>query len=276
MTELEAPTASGGPATTAPVTSATSSPLGEILRDVARAGLAGIAVGTVVGGIGGRLVMRLAAVLVPSSDGIPTENGNVIGAITVEGTLALLVFGGVLSGVLAAAVWVIVRPWLPADPTWRLVVATAAAIGLGMPGLIEGDNVDFLFLRHDPLVVGSLVVLLGLFGPAMLAADGWLDRRLPRASGRDAATALYAAMAVIGAVLAFPVLVSIYLSPSLWPLGVALVVVGLATVGAWLARLRGREPPPALLGAGRTLFQATVVIGLAFAVPELFGALGID
>ena len=42
-------------------------------------------VGLLVAGIGGRLVMRLAALLVPDSVGRFTENGNVIGTITLDG-----------------------------------------------------------------------------------------------------------------------------------------------------------------------------------------------
>ena len=44
-------------------------PLGVILRDIARGGLAGLAVGVVVGGLGGRLAMRLIALLVPEATG---------------------------------------------------------------------------------------------------------------------------------------------------------------------------------------------------------------
>jgi hypothetical protein len=39
--------------------------LGEILREIATGGLAGLIAGLVVGGVGGRLVMRLAATSCP-------------------------------------------------------------------------------------------------------------------------------------------------------------------------------------------------------------------
>ena len=44
--------------------------LGEILRDIARGGIAGLAVGIVVGGLGGRVAMRLIALLIPEATGL--------------------------------------------------------------------------------------------------------------------------------------------------------------------------------------------------------------
>ena len=65
-----------------------STPTAGIVRDIARGGLAGLAVGIVLGGLGGRLVMRLAALLVPTATGFFTENGNQIGVITFGGSVA--------------------------------------------------------------------------------------------------------------------------------------------------------------------------------------------
>ena len=69
------------------------SPIGEMLRDIARGGISGAIVGVVVGGLGGRLMMRLAAILHPDAVGALTENGNRIGDITMGGTLFLVLFG---------------------------------------------------------------------------------------------------------------------------------------------------------------------------------------
>ena len=88
-------------------------PFGVILRDIARGGLAGLAVGVVVGGIGGRLAMRLIALLIPESTGRFTENGARIGDITLGGTFAVLLFGGLFAGIFVGTIWVVVSPWLP-------------------------------------------------------------------------------------------------------------------------------------------------------------------
>ena len=86
---------------------------GDIARDMARGGLAGLAVGVVVGGLGGRVVMRLAALLVPDSAGRFTENGNQIGTITLAGSVGLIVFAGLVVGLAVGIVWVTVSPWIP-------------------------------------------------------------------------------------------------------------------------------------------------------------------
>src|SRR4029079_5591713 len=85
---------------------------GEILRDIARGGLAGAIVGIVGAAIGGGVAMRLAALIVPSATGAFTENGNRIGEITLAGTVALLLVG-LAAGVIGGAIWVAVSPWIP-------------------------------------------------------------------------------------------------------------------------------------------------------------------
>ena len=68
-------------------------PIGEVLRDIARGGIAGAVAGIIVGGIGGRLLMRLAAMLQTDAVGFVTQNGNRIGNLTLIGTLGLIAFG---------------------------------------------------------------------------------------------------------------------------------------------------------------------------------------
>ena len=77
----------------------------EFGRHVGLTGAAGVAVGVVVGGLGGRLVMRIAALAAPDSvRGDLTENGFPIGDFTVGGTMQLLLFGGLLLGGIGAVV----------------------------------------------------------------------------------------------------------------------------------------------------------------------------
>src|SRR4051794_13712655 len=99
-------------AVTAPTT-VRAAVLIDILREIARGGLAGLLAGVIVGGLGGRLAMRAATLLLPEAVGRITENGNRIGDVTFDGTVALVIFGGLLAGVLAASTWVVIQPWLP-------------------------------------------------------------------------------------------------------------------------------------------------------------------
>jgi hypothetical protein len=237
-----------------------------VLRDIARGALAGIIVGVVVLGPGSRIVMRLTAILDPAAVGRHTENGNRIGDITIEGTVVLLIFGGLLIGVASSVVWVAIQEWIPGRRFVRAALAALIAVALTGFQLVRPENHDFRILEP---VVPVLVLLLGLVavaGFAFAVVDGWLDRRLPTASGRRSpAVVAYALM-----ILAFLILmVRIFLEPGFAvrdaPIGsgVAVLVVGLVTVAAWGTRIAtGRcEPPHALRLIGGASLAVAVVAG---------------
>ncbi|HEX2403450.1 MAG TPA: hypothetical protein VHM29_02025, partial [Acidimicrobiia bacterium] len=91
----------------------------EILRDVTVGGIASLVSGIVILGFGGRLVMFFSRILHPEAIGRLTENGNEIGVFTVDGTVGLLIFGGIAGGLAAAPVWVGMKPWIP--QRWAVV-----------------------------------------------------------------------------------------------------------------------------------------------------------
>jgi hypothetical protein len=263
------------PAVNASADRATATPSRDIVRDIARGGFTGILVGLIGAGIGGRIVMRLAALLVPEAAGASTENGNRIGEITLGGSLGLALLG-LTVGALAATIWVTVSPWIPGFGLRRAVLTMPIAVALGATGLIAGDNQDFLVLRHNAAVVALLVALVAVIGFLFAVVDDWLDRRLPLAIGP--AGAVCAFVAAIGVAIFLPVVVVSLLTASAVTtvlMGIALVVVGLATVGTWFARLEGRPRSPRLIMAGRTALTLAVVIGFARAVPEVARALGV-
>ena len=233
------------------------SPVGEVLRDIARGGLAGILVGIFVAGIGGRLVMRLATILHEDTVGRLTEQQAIIGAITFEGTLALLLFGGLGMGLLAGMIWVIVREWLPGHGLGRAVVTGLLAVAIGSPSLIQRTNPDFSILGFDPLVVAMLLALVFAVGFSMALTDGWLDRHLPRARrGIGVATTVYLVITLLGLILIVPIAVAILLDQSDYraPIrtGFALLVAG--CLHAHLVGHAGPRPdrPAALADADRS------------------------
>ena len=130
---------------------------GPIFRDIARGGITGLIVGLVGVGIGGRIVMRLAALLVPELVGEFTENGFRIGDITPGGSLGLVVFG-MFAGAGVATIWVTVSPWIPGTGIRRALLAMPVAVGLGAFALIDGGNRDFFILRNDSAVSAVLIV----------------------------------------------------------------------------------------------------------------------
>jgi hypothetical protein len=252
-------------------------PPGEVLRDIARGGLAGLIAGVLVGGLGGRIVMRLAALIVPSSAGAFTENGNRIGAITLEGSLALLIFVGLFVGLGAGFVWVTIRPWLPGGPGMRALLVMPVAVALGSFGLIQGENPDFEVLERSPVVLGVLVALVALIGLSVALLDAWLDRRLPRASSAASGPAgAYSIVLLLGLVFGLLVVVPGYIGQDVWGLGAALVVVGIATLATWTLRIRGRDQiPPLVAVLGYGGLAAAVIVGFAGAWSEIRFALRI-
>ena len=211
----------------------------DVLREMARGGLAGLVVGLVVGGIGGRLLMRVAALLEPDAAGLRTENDNVIGAITFDGTLALLLFGGLLTGVIIGALWVVIRPWLPRRPIVRALVAIPICIAMGTTLLIQDTNPDFVILRRNLVVVAALVGLVALVGPSMVLAESVLDRLLPVVRRRGPALIAYMVIDALGALLVLALVVPLYLLSPLVVAGIAFVVAGIGSVIHWAGRVRG-------------------------------------
>lgn len=248
----------------------------DVLRDIVRGGLAGLIVGVLVAGIGGRLVMRLAALLVPAADGAFTENGNRIGDITIGGSLALVVFIGLFFGALAGSLWVTVQPWLPRSRGLRILASIPLALALGTMGLIEPHNPDFRILGRDPFVIASLLGLVALVGPMLVAVDHWLDGRLPRPRASDRGTiGVYIAITAVGALLTVLGTVPTYLSPRAFPVGVALLATGVATLVWWAAHVRGMDAAPWVRRLGRIGVAAVVVAGFAISVPDVLRVLGL-
>ena len=129
--------------------------------------VAGILVGVVVAGIGGRLAMLLLRLT--SSDqvvGVVSDDGFTIGELTVAGTYNLLMIGAVV-GIIGAAAYQWIRPWL-LGPSWfrRLTLAAGAGAVVGSM-LIHADGVDFVALTPTWLAITLFIALPALFGAAI-------------------------------------------------------------------------------------------------------------
>jgi hypothetical protein len=221
---------------------------------VAAAGIAGV----LVGGLGSRLVMRLSALAAPEVQGTLTENGNVVGEITLEGTIALMIFAGLSSAVFGSGAFVIAKPWLPRRTVPRGLVFGAFLLALAGAAVIDPANADFVILGDRLLNVTMFSSLFVAFGLVASAAFAVLDRGVPPAAS------LSPRMWALTAVLAIPVV------PGL--LGVAFAFasqLGVPLIGAWIAMVsapavdrRGRHGLAQLIRAGATAAMV-VIVGLA-------------
>lgn len=262
---------------TTPASPTAAWPPGVILRDIARGGLAGLPVGLVVGGLGGRLAMRLAALAVPEATGRFTENGNRIGDITLAGSLALVVFLGLFAGVAAGFVWVAIRPWLPGGWRMRALLAMPIAVAFGSFAIIDGTNPDFAILGHSPLVVAFLIGCIALVGLGVALMDEWLERRLPHpASAGARSTVVYGLVAGLGILFGLVIVVPQFLGAGMRLAGIALIGTGVVTLAWWTLRARGTGSPPTPLAAlGRFGLAASVGFGFAYVAGETAAALAI-
>lgn len=156
--------------------------LNRVLRHVSSLGLACVTAGALVGGVGGRIVMSVSAAAAgPDLAGRLTENGNRIGDFTVGGTIALIVFGGIFSGLIASVPVVGSYPW------WEWARALKGLgyglVSLALVGYTLFDSVDFRILEPVGLNVSMFLGLVMVFGFAVVGIKWLYDRWLPEPRG---------------------------------------------------------------------------------------------
>ena len=131
---------------------------------------AGLAAGVLAAGAGGRLMMRLLGATSPDVHGLTTEAGEIIGEITLGGTLAFLVFVGLPAGFLSGGLYALVAPLLPSG--------RARGVALGVLLLVlfatridplQAESIDFLLLEPAWLAVLGFSAL-ALFQGMLVAA----------------------------------------------------------------------------------------------------------
>ena len=131
---------------------------------------AGLAAGVLAAGAGGRLMMRLLGATSPDVHGLTTQAGEVIGEISLGGTLAFLVFVGLPAGFLSGGLYALVAPLLPSG--------RARGVALGVLLLVlfatridplQAESIDFLLLEPAWLAVLGFSAL-ALFQGMLVAA----------------------------------------------------------------------------------------------------------
>lgn len=162
--------------------------------------LSGIVAGFIVGGIGSRVVMRILAALNTDQAGVLTENGNISGQITLDGTLAVLFFSGIFPGAFGGLLYVAIRRWLPWQGIWKRLAFGGFLFLVFGRIVIDGDNKDFALFGPPALGVSLFALLFPLYG---LAVASIVDRIHPYApplpARRIAANTAYVLLAGVAA-----------------------------------------------------------------------------
>lgn len=138
------------------------------LRTLVVTAIAGGVSGFLVGGVGGRLAMRVLALTSPDiAQGRLTDDAARVGEFTLVGSFALALALGVIGAILAMG-YLLVRRVLPAAPVtrvWRTALLTAAIGGAVL--VHDHPSFDYSILGPAWLAVSLFIVIPGLYGAAL-------------------------------------------------------------------------------------------------------------
>lgn len=156
-----------------------------MIRSIGIGALAGLAAGLIVGGLGGRLAMRISGAMTDTglASFARTANGNAIGEVTLGGTFAMFVFGAMVPSLAAGVLYGALRPWLAPLGTWRGAAFGLALLALGGSIILEPTNFDFRRFGSPQVNVLTFATLIVLLGVAVAWTAEMLERRTAR--GRD-------------------------------------------------------------------------------------------
>ena len=141
----------------------------------------GLAAGLLVAGAGGRLAMRLLAVTAgDAAQGRVTEADELVGRITIGGTVGFVVFTGLFFGIATGVLYVLVRRWLPGG---RLGGAAFGGLLLVLFGTrlepLRPDNPDFGIVGPGWVAVAAFGALVVVHGMAVAAVAARYSAVLP-------------------------------------------------------------------------------------------------
>ena len=220
------------------------------------------AAGVLAAGAGGRLVMRLlAATSGDAAQGRVTEASEVVGRITVEGTVAFFIFTGLFFGAASGGAYLLVRRWLPAGRAGGLAYGALLLVlaGTRLDPLREA-NPDFDLVGPGWLSVLAFSALVLFHGMLVAALAGRLSRAVPLLARDPRAVAGHAPLLLLAPLL---------------PVVVALTVIGALVVLATRARpLVAAWHAPRLRLAGQAVLALAALVALPGFVAGVAGILG--
>ncbi|HUF53837.1 MAG TPA: hypothetical protein VMR52_08705 [Dehalococcoidia bacterium] len=236
----------------------------QLIRHLGIIGIAGVSLGLIVGGVGGRIVMRIAAIAAPDRvEGSLTENGNAIGAVTVGGTIELLIFVGILLGAVGAVIYAASERWLRWAGSFSPIAFALLILMVGSPEALDHDNRDFLLVGNYELMVGLFVGLFLLYSVPLPFLIKVLEERLPRVDPTRPLDSIvgYLSLASLGSL--FAILITVLLiSEADVAAALVLVGMGLATILFWVTDYTDFDLAP-LPGLGRILGYGSLVGAVA-------------
>ena len=155
--------------------------------------MSGVTAGVVMFGAGGRLVMRLLAITGGSeAQGLVTEAEEIVGDITIGGTLGFIAFTGIFGGTLVGIVYMLIHRWLPRG-RWAGITFGGAFFVLAATRIdpLRPDNKDFDLVGPGWLAVISFALIFVGAGMLLAAVAARYAAALPILSTDARAVAMY-------------------------------------------------------------------------------------
>lgn len=212
--------------------------------------VSGLGAGVLIAGAGGRLAMRLlAATAGDAAQGAVTEADQVVGKISADGTIGFIVFTALFFGMGTAALYLLIRRWLPRGRLGGLAFgALLLVVGGTRVDPLRRDNPDFDIVGPGWLSIAVFSAMALAHGMLVAALAGRYSRALPLLG-----TTVRSRVAHLPLLLLAPMA----------PVGVPVAVVGALTVLASLLRpvvegMRSR----AFTVAGRVALVAVALVAL--------------
>ena len=161
--------------------------------------LSGAAAGILAAGAGGRLVMRLLAVTARvDAQGQITEAQEIVGHITIDGTIGFVVFTGLFFGPVSGAAYLLLRRWLPAGRAGGLAFGALLLVVAGTRlEPLRRSNPDFDLVGPGWVSVVAFTVLVVFHGMLVAALAGRLSRAVPLLAARPGAIAVHAPLLLL-------------------------------------------------------------------------------
>src|SRR5215217_4188104 len=161
--------------------------------------LSGAAAGILAAGAGGRLVMRLLAVTAGAdAQGQVTEAQEIVGRITIDGTLGFVVFTGLFFGPVSGAAYLLLRRWLPAGRAGGLAYGALLLVVAGTRlEPLRRSNPDFDLVGPGWVAVAAFTLLVVFHGALVAALAGRLSRAVPLLAARPGTIAVHAPLLLL-------------------------------------------------------------------------------
>jgi hypothetical protein len=172
---------------------------------------AGFGAGLLAAGAGGRLMMRLLAVTAgPGAQGSITEAGQVVGRISVDGTIGFIVFTALFLGLASGVLYLLLRPWLPVGRMGGVVYGALLLVvaGTRVEPLRRG-NPDFDLVGPGWVSVAGFAALVLLHGMLVAALAGRISRLVPLLGTRPAAIAAHVPLLLLAPLVPVAVVVAL-------------------------------------------------------------------